>query len=259
MPQRRRRPRHVSSQASDMLSSIASRSKPSSAESSGGKPVSACHLPLNWSSPCEAINVPDNRGSNPAMTRESSECVIALAALAAQDLGQSRRTSTGRLRFAIAARSARVVAARLRRFLRLLRRFGLGQNGGDRRPLHPHPNALGDLDLNLVLVDDLGDRPDDAAAGGDAIAAAKRGEHFLVLLHLLLLWANQQEVEDDEDQDDRKKLQHRVGSAGRRRRILRKRGRDEHRLLLVGPAVRENATIAAGARLANRNGLDLNE
>src|SRR5512132_4072150 len=77
MPQRRRRPRHVSSQASDMLSSIASRSKPSSAESSGGKPVSACHLPLNWSSPCEAINVPDNRGSSPAMTRESTECAIA--------------------------------------------------------------------------------------------------------------------------------------------------------------------------------------
>src|SRR5512132_4026279 len=103
-------------------------------------------------------------GSSPAMTREASECVIALVALAAQDLGQSRRTSTGRLRFAIAARGAGVVAARLRRFLRLLRRFGLGQNGGDRRPLHPHPNALRDLDLNLVLVDDLGDRPDDAAA-----------------------------------------------------------------------------------------------
>ena len=51
----------------------------------------------------------------------------------------------------------------------------------------PHPHAVGDLDLDLVVVDHLGDLADEAAIGDDRIAAAQRFDHRLMLLDLLLL------------------------------------------------------------------------
>src|SRR5512132_99423 len=124
MPQRRRRPRHVSSQASDMLSSIASRSKPSSAESSGGKPVSACHLPLNWSSPCEAISVPDNRGERPAIGTEGCGLCRTLVVDATQFPQLSQTVHNRSLSL------ARIGARRRRR---KARRYGRERNADRRR------------------------------------------------------------------------------------------------------------------------------
>ena len=50
-------------------------------------------------------------------------------------------------------------------------------------------DVLGDLDLDLVLVDDLGDLADEPAGGDDRVAAADIGDHLAVLALLLLLRA----------------------------------------------------------------------
>ena len=98
----------------------------------------------------------------------------------------------------------------------LLHRLALGAHVGHHRAHLPHAHAVGDLDLDLVVVDHLGDLADQPAGGDDGVAAAHVLDHLLVLLHPLLLRPQDQEIHDDEDQDERQQRHQHVVAAERR-------------------------------------------
>src|SRR5271154_3253760 len=85
----------------------------------------------------------------------------------------------------------------------VLDRLALGTHIGHHRAHLPHLYAVGDLDLDLVVVDHLGDLADETAVGHHGIAAAQRLDHGLVLLGPLLLRTQHQEIHDHDDQDQR--------------------------------------------------------
>ena len=76
--------------------------------------------------------------------------------------------------------------------------LALAANIGEGGFNDPDAHVIGQLDLNLVVVDHLGDLADHAAGGDDDIAAAHRVDHRLVFLLALLLRPDQQEIEDAE-------------------------------------------------------------
>ena len=99
------------------------------------------------------------------------------------------------------------------RIAALLGRLALDPDLGDQRAHHPHLCVLGDLDLQFVVVDNLGNLADNAAAGDDRVVAPDRGKHRLTRLHLLALRANDKEIHNDEYQDNRQNIQHHAGAA----------------------------------------------
>src|SRR5712692_4959117 len=144
----------------------------------------------------------------------------------------------------------------------VLDRLSLCAHVGEHRAQLPHPQALGDLDLDLgrVVVDLLGDLADQAAGGHDRVAPAHVLEHFLMLLLPLLLWAQNQEVHDHEDQDDREQRHQHVAAAALPELSIS--GRDQHRnssgvsARLASPTARPAAEIGADytGRRPNCNG-----
>ena len=62
----------------------------------------------------------------------------------------------------------------------VLDRLALGANARDHRAHLAHAHAVGDLDLDLVIVDHLGDLADQPAGGNDGIAAAQVLDQFLM-------------------------------------------------------------------------------
>src|ERR1700722_1026709 len=117
----------------------------------------------------------------------------------------------------VEGRSARAV---------VLHRLALGAHFADHRAHLPHPHAVGDLDLDLVVVHDLGDLADEPAIGHHAVAAAQRLDHLPVLLQPLLLRAQDQEIHDPYDHN------HHPDRALQRKKVhgtaLRECGRNEH-------------------------------
>src|ERR1700684_1318742 len=96
----------------------------------------------------------------------------------------------------------------------VLHRLALGAHFADHRAHLPHPHAVGDLDLDLVVVHHLGDLADETAIGDHAVAAAQRLDHLLVLLQPPLLRPQDQEIYDTDDQYQRHELHdHAVGVA----------------------------------------------
>ena len=91
-------------------------------------------------------------------------------------------------------------------------RLGPRDDAGDHAAHDLDADVLGDLDLQFLAVEHLGDGADDAAIGDDFVAATQGAEHFAVHLHLLLLRTDQQEVKDDEDQDERQQRHHIEGA-----------------------------------------------
>src|SRR5258705_5804197 len=68
-----------------------------------------------------------------------------------------------------------------------LRRLPLGANARNHLPHLPHADPVGNLELDLVVVDYLGDFADQPARGDNGVAAADVLYEFGVVLHLLLL------------------------------------------------------------------------
>src|SRR5688572_3960026 len=75
------------------------------------------------------------------------------------------------------------------------RRLALPAHLGDRGPQDLDLDAVGDLDLKLLILD-LGHLADDATGGHDRVSAADRRDHRLMLLEPLLLRPDHQEVHD---------------------------------------------------------------
>src|SRR5215510_13729198 len=109
----------------------------------------------------------------------------------------------------------------------ILDRLALGANARDHRAHLAHAHAVRDLDLDLVVVDDLGHLADQPTGGNDGIAAAQVLDQFLMFLGPLLLRPKDQEIHDDEDQNERQQL-HPEAVAAERRRRLGKSGRHEY-------------------------------
>src|SRR5271169_3805123 len=83
---------------------------------------------------------------------------------------------------------------RRRRLAVVLHWLALGPHFGDHRAHLSYPHAVGDLDLDLVIVDHLGDLADEPAIGHHAVSAAQRLDHVPMLLRPLLLRPQHQEV-----------------------------------------------------------------
>src|SRR4051812_14755864 len=105
-----------------------------------------------------------------------------------------------------ARRHARTTAKRsARRFLILgdvslfFRRLALRADGRDHLPHLADTDAVGDLELDLVVVDDLGHFADQAALGDDGVAATDVLDQVGMLFDLLLLRSQNQEIHDHED------------------------------------------------------------
>src|SRR5579863_547305 len=115
----------------------------------------------------------------------------------------------------------------------VLRRLALGAHVAHHRAHLPHPHAVGDFDLDLVVVHDLGDLADETAIGNHGIAAAQRLDHLLMLLHLALLRAQDQEVHNHDDQNKRHERRDHAGRVAAAEQAaegiaLRECGRNEH-------------------------------
>src|ERR1700730_16307622 len=82
----------------------------------------------------------------------------------------------------------------------VLHRLALGPHLGNHRAHLAQAGAVGYLDLDLIVVDDLRDLTDQPAIGHHGIAAAKRLDHRLVLLHALLLRTQDQKIHNHDDQ-----------------------------------------------------------
>src|SRR5580698_5740761 len=124
----------------------------------------------------------------------------------------------------VEGRSARAV---------VLHRLALGAHFADHRAHLPHPHAVGDLDLDLVVVHHLGDLADEAAIGHHAVAAAQRLDHLLMPLHPLLLRAQNQKVHDHNNQYQWHELHDHAAAVAAevepKWAALRKCGRNQHR------------------------------
>src|SRR5580692_4229373 len=88
----------------------------------------------------------------------------------------------------------------------VLHRLAFGAHFADHRAHLPHPHAVGDFDLDLVVVHHLGDLADETAIGHHAVAAAQSLDHLRVPLHPLLLGPQDQEIHDHDDQYQRHEL-----------------------------------------------------
>src|SRR6185437_14352878 len=63
-------------------------------------------------------------------------------------------------------------------------------------------HVVRDLDLDLVVVDHLGNFADEPAISDHGVAPPYVLDHFRMLLHPLLLWAQDEEIHDHENQDE---------------------------------------------------------
>src|SRR5215470_4673603 len=79
----------------------------------------------------------------------------------------------------------------------------------------PHSHAVGDFDLDLVVVHDLGDLSDQPTRGDECITATHVLNHFLMLLRPLLLGPQNEEIHDDKNKGERQQLiqQFRAGAS----------------------------------------------
>src|SRR5579859_5115337 len=116
-----------------------------------------------------------------------------------------RRPSGLLLQRCSCARSARLV---------VLYRLAFGPYVADHGTQVADPHAIGDFDLDVVVVHDLGDLADQAAVGHHGIAAAQRLDHFLMLLHFALLRPQDQKIHDHHDEDQRQEIYDHVVAAG---------------------------------------------
>src|SRR5262249_14431477 len=91
-------------------------------------------------------------------------------------------------------------------------------------------------DLDLIVVDHLGDLADESTGGNDGIAAAQVFDQFLVFLRALLLRPQDQKIHDDEDQNERQQLHPHTVAAEHGAR-LGKTGRHEHLSVLCACAL----------------------
>src|SRR5258708_7527429 len=88
----------------------------------------------------------------------------------------------------------------------VLHGLALGRYGGPHAAPLPHPHAVGDLDLDLIVVHHLGHLSDQSARGDEDVAAAHILHHLLVLLCPLLLRPQDEEIHDDENKAKRQQL-----------------------------------------------------
>src|SRR5436190_15461650 len=77
-----------------------------------------------------------------------------------------------------------------------LYRLALGAHVAHHAANLPHADAVGDFDLDLVVVNHFGDFADQAAGGDDRVPAPHVLDHFLMRLHPLLLRAQNEEIHD---------------------------------------------------------------
>src|SRR6516162_11408332 len=132
-------------------------------------------------------------------------------------------------------------------------RVWLGEHTRDRAAQDTDPDAIGDVDRDLLGVLHAGYRADDAASGHDPIPAPQRVEHRLVIFRLALLRSDQQEIEDDKNQDQRKKLYQStlIVEYACNACSLGVRGRNQHRNR--APRSRAASTRRSGFAVRNRN------
>src|SRR5215813_5528577 len=111
----------------------------------------------------------------------------------------------------------------------VLDRLALGAHARDHRADLSHAHAIGNLNLDLLLIDDLGDLADQPSRRNHRIAAAQVLHQVLVLLHPLLLGPQDQEVHQGNDGDHHHERRRQQAVAERAATGLRKSGRHEHR------------------------------
>jgi hypothetical protein len=86
-----------------------------------------------------------------------------------------------------------------------LGRLALGAYTRDHAAHLPHAHAIGDLDLDLVVVDHLRHLADQAAIGDNRIAATQILDEVTVFPLLALLRSQNQKIHDDENRRERQK------------------------------------------------------
>src|SRR5215468_11271396 len=111
----------------------------------------------------------------------------------------------------------------------VLDRLALGAHARNHRAHLPHAYAVGNLDLNLLLIDHLGDLTNQPTGRNHGVAAAQVLDQVLVLLHPLLLGPQDQKVHQGDDWDHHH--QRRGQQTVAERAGLRISGRHEHRLI----------------------------
>src|SRR5215510_1920646 len=109
----------------------------------------------------------------------------------------------------------------------VLDRLALGAHARDHRTHLPHAYAVGNLDLDLLLVDHLGNFAHQPPGRNHGVAAAQVLDQVLVLFHPLLLGPQDQEIHQDDDWDHHH--QRRGQETVAERAGLRISGRHEHR------------------------------
>lgn len=117
--------------------------------------------------------------------------------------------------------------------------------------LHADLNPFGNLKLQLVVINHLGDRADDSTAGDNPVTAPDSRQHFLMLLHFFLLRPNQQKIEDNENQDNRQKGFKSAGPGSLCACLCECRRSEHERLPKNGSREFGEPTIPAIPRLAN--------
>src|SRR5215467_7376118 len=82
-------------------------------------------------------------------------------------------------------------------------RLALGPDTRHHRAHLAYTHAVGDLDFDLLVIDDLGNLAHQPSRSNYGVAAAQVLDQVLVLAHPLLLWPDEQEVHHHQDRHHR--------------------------------------------------------